>query len=77
MRYSRQELFAPIGRAGQARIRAARVLVAGCGGLGSNAAALLARAGAVEVVVDEAEPSLEDVFLAVVGRGGKAAEGAP
>src|SRR5512142_1176396 len=45
MRYSRQELFAPIGRAGQARIRAARVLVAGCGGLGSNAAALLARAG--------------------------------
>jgi adenylyltransferase/sulfurtransferase len=45
MRYSRQELFAPIGRAGQARIGAARVLVAGCGGLGSNAAALLARAG--------------------------------
>src|SRR5512142_3140779 len=45
MRYSRQELFAPIGRAGQERIRAGRVLVVGCGGLGSNAAALLARAG--------------------------------
>jgi molybdopterin/thiamine biosynthesis adenylyltransferase len=44
-RYSRQELFAPIGSAGQARLRAARVLVAGCGGLGSNTAGLLARAG--------------------------------
>ncbi|HET9599599.1 MAG TPA: ThiF family adenylyltransferase [Anaeromyxobacteraceae bacterium] len=44
-RHSRQERFAPVGAAGQARIRAARVLVAGCGGLGSNAANLLARAG--------------------------------
>jgi molybdopterin-synthase adenylyltransferase len=44
-RYSRQELFQPIGRAGQERIRAARVLITGCGGLGSNAASLLARAG--------------------------------
>ncbi|MFT3914221.1 MAG: ThiF family adenylyltransferase [Anaeromyxobacteraceae bacterium] len=44
-RYSRQELFAPVGREGQARLRAARVLVVGCGGLGSNAANLLARAG--------------------------------
>jgi molybdopterin-synthase adenylyltransferase len=44
-RYSRQERFGPIGRAGQERIRAARVLVTGCGGLGSNAANLLARAG--------------------------------
>ncbi len=44
-RYSRQELFQPIGREGQERIRAARVLVIGCGGLGSNCASLLARAG--------------------------------
>ena len=44
-RYSRQELFAPIGCKGQEQIRAARVLVAGCGGLGSNSANLLARAG--------------------------------
>src|SRR5919197_2053144 len=44
-RYSRQELFAPIGAAGQERILAARVLVTGCGGLGSNGAGLLARAG--------------------------------
>jgi len=44
-RYSRQELFSPIGRAGQEKIRSARVLVMGCGGLGSHGASLLARAG--------------------------------
>jgi len=44
-RYSRQELFAPIGVEGQARLRSTRVLIAGCGGLGSNTANLLARAG--------------------------------
>ena len=32
LRYSRQELFAGIGREGQARLRASRVLVVGCGG---------------------------------------------
>lgn len=44
-RYSRQERFAPIGVAGQERIRAARVLVLGCGALGSAVAEQLARAG--------------------------------
>jgi len=44
-RYSRQIFFAPVGAAGQARLRAAGVLVAGCGGLGAEAASLLARAG--------------------------------
>jgi adenylyltransferase/sulfurtransferase len=44
-RYSRQVLFRSVGEAGQARIRAARVLVAGCGGLGAESASLLARAG--------------------------------
>ena len=44
-RYQRQARFAPIGVAGQRKLSAARVLVAGCGGLGSNAASLLARAG--------------------------------
>jgi ABC-2 type transport system ATP-binding protein len=37
----------------------------------------LARAGAREPVVERAEPSLEDVFLAVVGRAGRAAEATP
>ncbi|HPW55358.1 MAG: ThiF family adenylyltransferase [Thermoanaerobaculaceae bacterium] len=45
-RYSRQALFAPIGVDGQARIAAARVLMVGCGGLGTVSASLLARAGA-------------------------------
>jgi adenylyltransferase/sulfurtransferase len=44
-RYARQILFPPLGAAGQARLRAARVLLAGCGGLGAEAASLLARAG--------------------------------
>lgn len=44
-RYSRQTLFRPFGPEGQARLKAARVLVAGCGGLGAEAASLLARAG--------------------------------
>lgn len=44
-RYSRQELFGGIGREGQERLAAARVLVAGCGGLGTVSASLLGRAG--------------------------------
>ncbi|MBV9760112.1 MAG: ThiF family adenylyltransferase [Acidobacteriaceae bacterium] len=44
-RYSRQILFAPIGEAGQAKIRDARVCVVGCGALGSFQAEALARAG--------------------------------
>ncbi|HEX8457872.1 MAG TPA: ThiF family adenylyltransferase [Pyrinomonadaceae bacterium] len=44
-RYSRQILFAGLGRAGQARVSASRVLVVGCGALGSSQAEALARAG--------------------------------
>ena len=44
-RYARQELFAGIGPEGQARIRAARVVVLGCGALGSAASEALVRAG--------------------------------
>ncbi len=44
-RYSRQTLFAGVGPAGQERLRAATVLLAGCGGLGAESASLLARAG--------------------------------
>ena len=44
-RYSRQEIFGLIGRDGQQKIREARVLVVGCGALGSNIVNLLARAG--------------------------------
>jgi molybdopterin/thiamine biosynthesis adenylyltransferase len=44
-RYSRQTRFPPIGEAGQARLRAARVLVLGVGALGSVIAEQLCRAG--------------------------------
>ena len=44
-RYSRQERFAALGLEGQRRIAEARVVVVGCGALGSAQAELLARAG--------------------------------
>jgi adenylyltransferase/sulfurtransferase len=44
-RYSRQILFAPIGEAGQLRIREAAVCIVGCGALGSFQAEALVRAG--------------------------------
>lgn len=44
-RHSRQIRFAPIGTAGQERLRAARALIVGVGALGSAAAELLCRAG--------------------------------
>lgn len=45
LRYSRQVLFPPIGESGQSRIRAASVVIVGCGALGSFQAESLARAG--------------------------------
>jgi adenylyltransferase/sulfurtransferase len=44
-RYSRQTRFAPIGEAGQERIRSARVLIIGLGALGTVAADQIVRAG--------------------------------
>lgn len=44
-RYSRQERFAALGRDGQQRLAASRVLICGCGALGSVIAERLARAG--------------------------------
>ena len=44
-RYSRQILFEGIGEEGQRRLRAAQVLIVGCGALGSAQVEMLARAG--------------------------------
>ena len=44
-RYARQLLLPGLGEAGQAALADARVLIAGCGGLGTLAAAYLAGAG--------------------------------
>jgi len=44
-RYIRQVAFDGVGKEGQQRLAASRVMILGCGGLGSAAATLLARAG--------------------------------
>lgn len=44
-RYSRQELFPPIGKQGQQKIRQKHVLMIGAGALGSGNAEILTRAG--------------------------------
>ncbi len=44
-RYARQARFAPIGEQGQAKIQQGRVLICGCGALGSVLANTLGRAG--------------------------------
>ncbi|MDQ7780057.1 MAG: ThiF family adenylyltransferase [Planctomycetota bacterium] len=44
-RYARQLILREIGPEGQERLRKGRVLIAGCGALGTNAAQLLLRAG--------------------------------
>lgn len=59
-RYSRQILFSGIGDEGQRRLLAARVLIVGCGALGSAHAESLARAGVGHLRVvdrDFVEPS--------------------
>ena len=50
-RYSRQELFSPIGPEGQKRIRESRVLLVGCGALGTHLAEFCVRAGIGELVI--------------------------
>jgi len=59
-RYSRQILFAGIGEAGQRRLLASRIVMVGCGALGTVLANLLVRAGVGSVRIidrDFVEPS--------------------
>lgn len=44
-KYSRQILFPPVGRAGQEKLSQAKVVIIGCGALGTSQANLLVRAG--------------------------------
>jgi adenylyltransferase/sulfurtransferase len=68
VRYSRQEIFTPIGREGQARLRASRVAIVGCGALGSQLAETMVRAGAGEVrlidrdIVEESNLQRQTLF---------------
>src|SRR5512138_735932 len=48
-RYSRQVLFSGIGKEGQERICASRVVMVGCGALGAVQSSLLVRAGVGEL----------------------------
>ena len=50
-RYSRQTLFSPIGKEGQAKIRSKHVLIIGAGALGSGNAEMLTRAGVGELTI--------------------------
>lgn len=67
-RYSRQELFQPIGPQGQARVRASRVLLVGCGALGTHLAEFCTRAGVGELrivdrdFVDESNLQRQSLF---------------
>jgi len=45
VRYIRQTVFPPLGEAGQEALARSRAMILGAGGLGSNLASLLARAG--------------------------------
>ncbi len=59
-RYSRQERFPQIGPEGQRRLRSARVLLVGCGALGSALAETMTRAGVGRLTIvdrDCVEPS--------------------
>jgi len=61
-RYSRQVRFAPLGADGQARLAAARVVVVGCGALGSVVAMALVRAGVGFVrIIDRDVPELSNL----------------
>ena len=50
-RYSRQELFSPIGEEGQRKIREKHVLIIGAGALGSSNAEMFVRAGVGKVTI--------------------------
>ena len=50
-RYSRQTLFAPIGKVGQERLKSATVTIVGCGALGTVLANNLCRAGIGKLVI--------------------------
>jgi len=77
-RYSRQARFWAIGQTGQERLRAGRVLVVGCGALGSAAVDLLARSGVGRLaIVDRDFVELSNLQRQLLFNEADAAAGAP
>jgi molybdopterin/thiamine biosynthesis adenylyltransferase len=77
-RYSRQSRFAPVGEAGQERIRRASVAVVGCGALGTVAAELMSRAGVGRLrIVDRDFVELSNLQRQFLFEESDAAEGLP
>lgn len=77
-RYSRQSRFAPVGDAGQQRIRNATVTIVGCGALGTVAAELMTRAGVGRLrIVDRDFVELSNLQRQFLFEESDAAEGLP
>ena len=77
-RYSRQERFAALGPDGQRRIAESRVVVVGCGALGSAQAELLGRAGVGHLrIVDRDYVELSNLQRQFLFDESDAAEGLP
>ena len=72
-RYSRQVILEGVGEQGQARLAAARVVIVGCGGLGSPVAAYLAGAGVGHLrLVDGDRPEVSNLHRQVFYSGEQA-----